>query len=162
MTRNQARAKTEELLRHSRYLYRKTLLDGNTIHLTFQMDSRTHDLQMTLRFEETYCDILCFISPTVLRGDSTAALETLKLVNEINWYVKAWGRYYIDDNWDIAYSLRLGYHVLEAMPDACLDQIETAVAYYADLFVLLLKVSEGKETYETCKQFIEEMWGAEQ
>lgn len=76
----------------------------NTIHLSFTMDSNTHSLQMSLAFQKKWVDILCFISPTILTCNNNF-WETLQTVNYINWNIKSWGRFYIDDFGDIAYSL---------------------------------------------------------
>lgn len=161
MNRIQVRKQIEEMLQHKfKYIFVKNVIDLNIIHLTFKMDSKSHNLQMTLQFEENYCDILCFLSPTVLNEKSETYLDVLKTVNCINWHIKAWGRYYIDDYYDIAYSLRLSYDVLEAMPGKYLEQIEAAVEYYADLFVLLVNVCNGKTSFEEAKQYINDMWDA--
>ena len=143
---------------HFKYLFVENAIDLNTIHLTFQMDSKSHNLQMTLRFTDKYCDVLCFISPRVL-NEKYENFDVLKTINTINWYIKSSGRFYIDDYNDIVYSLRLGYDILETMPDMFLAELETSIQYYEDLFVLILEVSSGKKTYCECKEFIDEMWG---
>ena len=160
MNRMAARTQIESILKHNfKYIYFQNNLNINTIHLTFHMDSKSHNLQQTFRFEEKWCDVLCFISPTVLEKDSESYWQALQTINYINWNVKSWGRYYIDEYNDLAYSLRLDYNVLETMPDECTKEIEAAVDYYADLFLPLLKVGQGKATFEDTKEFIDEMWG---
>lgn len=89
------------------------------------MDSKSHNLQMTLRFTDKYCDILCFISLRVLS--------------------EKYGSY---------------FDVLKTMPDTFLNELETLIQYYEDLFVLILDVSGGKKTYCECKEFINEIWGS--
>ena len=156
---NKIRAKkcVEDLLHHNfRYLYKETSLGLMDTHLTFKMDSNTHELQMTLKFEENYCDVLCFISPTVLTEDYYE--ETLKTVNAINAYVKSCGRFYIDDYMDIAYSLRTNYDVIDIMPEYFIKEIETAIQFYEDVFCILLDVSQGKKSFEESRDFIEKMW----
>lgn len=51
------------------------------------MDSKSHNLQMTLRFTDKYCDVLCFISPRVL-NEKNENFDVLKTINTINWYIK--------------------------------------------------------------------------
>lgn len=149
----------EDILKNKfKYLYMRKNLNISTIHLTFKMDSKSHNLQMSLRFEKKWCDILCFISPTVLTEDSKAYWQVLQTVNFLNWYIKSWGRFYIDDYNDLAYSLRLDYNVLEIMPDECAKEIEAAVDYYADLFNSFLKLCEGEESYNNIKDLIKNMW----
>lgn len=99
---------------------------------------------MTLRFTDKYCDVLCFISPRVL-SEKYENFDVLKTINTINWCIKSSGRFYIDDYNDIVYSLRLGYDILETMPDIFLAELETSIQYYEDLFVLILEVSSGKK-----------------
>ena len=142
-----------------KYLYIRDRIDINTLHLTFQMDSKSHSLQMALTFREMWCDILCFISPTILTFCGDNYWEALQVVNYINWSVKLWGRYYIDTHGDLAYSLRLDYDVLEKIPYECTKEIECAIDYYADLFVPLLNVCQGKTSFNDTKQFIDYMWG---
>jgi len=81
-----------------------------------------------------------------------------KTINTINWYIKANGRFYIDDYNDIAYSLRLGYELLEVMPDKFLCELEAAIQYYEDLFELIIAVCAGKKTYFECRDFISMRW----
>ena len=81
------------------YIFKETNVGRHRIHLTFKMDSRTHELQMTFDFAEKYCDILTFISPRVLTDEYYD--ETLYTINTINTYVKAFGRFYVDDYNDI-------------------------------------------------------------
>lgn len=143
-----------------KYLYRLKELDKNTIHLSFIMDSKCYNLQMTIKFEENWVDILCFISPTILtKKYNDNYWEALQTINYINWNIKSWGRFYIDSYGDIAYSLRLNYDVIEKMPDESTKEIETAIDYYSDLFVPLLNVCQGKAKFDDIKQFIDDMWG---
>ncbi len=45
------------------------------------------------------------------------------------------------------------------MPYECAKEIECAIDYYADLFVPLLNVCQGKTSFNDTKQFIDNMWG---
>lgn len=153
-----AKKQVKDMLHHNfKYLFKETVLSLTTMHLTFQMDSRIHNLQMILDFKDNYCDILCFISPTVLKDEYY--IVTLNTVNTINAYAKAFGRFYIDDCNDLVYSLRLGYNLLEKMPELFLSEVVGAIQFYEDIFVLLLNVAGGKKTYEECQAFIDDMWG---
>lgn len=147
------------LKKEFKYLFKKQNIGIHTLHLTFQMDSLSHNLQMSFTFEEMWCDILCFISPTVLIPCSSNYWEALQIVNYINWNIKSWGRYYIDAYGDLAYSLRLNYDVLEKMPHECAKKIECAIDYYVDLFIPILDICQGKTSFSDTKQFIDDMWG---
>jgi hypothetical protein len=113
---------------------------------------------MSFDFQECWCDILCFISPTVLMADSENYWETLQTVNFINWNVKSWGRFYVDIYGDVAYSLRIDYDMLEKSPQMCAKEIECAVDFWSDLFIPLLNTCQGKAFFTETKQFIEAMW----
>ena len=155
--RIEAKKRIKELLHTDLgYIFRETNVGRHRIHLTFKMDSRTHELQMTFDFAEKYCDILTFISPRVLTDEYYD--ETLYTINTINTYVKAFGRFYVDVYNDIAYSLRLPYTMIEERPIETIWEIQGAVKYYEDVFCILLDVAQGKKTFEDCKEFIEKMW----
>ena len=159
MYRNQAMLQINQMLKKDfKYLYNRQNIDIHAFRLTFIMDSKSNNLQMTFNFREKCCDILCFISPTVLSPNSDNYRNALQVVNYINWYIKSWGRYYIDTNGDLAYSLRLDYDVLEKMPNKCAREIECVINYYADLFIPLLNICQGKSTFENAKEFIDNMW----
>lgn len=154
-----AKSNIEKNLKNNfKYLYTRSIIDIRTIHLTFKLDSKSYNLQMSFRFEEKWCDILCFISPTFLMKDRKSYWQVLQTVNYINWHIKSWGRFYIDDYNDLVYSLRLDYNVLEMMPSECTKEIETTVDYYSDLFILFLKLFEGKDDYNNIKLFVANMW----
>jgi hypothetical protein len=151
----------EQMLKEDfKYMYKQKKIDINTWHLTFIMDSKTHNLQMSFNFREQWIDILCFISPTILVPSSNENYwEALRTVNYINWNIKSWGRYYIDSFGDLAYSLRISHSVLENVTYECIKEIECAIDYYADLFIPLLNVCQGKTSFENTKLSIDDMWG---
>lgn len=141
-----------------KYLHVKRNLNINTIHLTFEMDSRVYCLQMAIKFTDRWLDILCFISPTILEENSPYYIETLRLINYINWNVKAWGRFYIDDYNDIAYSLRINYSTLGEAFDSCKSEIISVVDIYSDCFYPIMEVSQGEMSYEEARVYIDTMW----
>lgn len=146
-----------ELLRTQfRYIYKETNIGPHRMHLTFKMDSRIYELQMSFDFMEKYCDVITFISPTVVTDEYVDS--TIYTINAINLYVKSFGRFYLDECMDIAYAVRLPYSMIEQTPIQALSQIEAAVNFYEDLFCILLDVAQGKKTFEECKMFIDEMW----
>ncbi|HFI0250425.1 TPA: hypothetical protein ACGO6U_000936 [Streptococcus suis] len=160
MNRTEAMQTVESLLKNNfKYLYKKEKLNIFELHLSFQMDSKTHELQTSMDFKDTWVDILTFISPTALKVGSDEYYEVLKTVNYVNWYTKANGRFHVDTYGDLAYSLRIKYDFLEAEPHMAINEIETAIDYYADLFVPLLDVCLGKKSFNDAKTFIDEMWG---
>lgn len=160
MNRTKAVQTVESMLKKDfKYLYKKEKLNLFELHLSFQMDCKTHELQSSMDFQEKWLDILTFISPTVLKIGSDAYWQAMQTVNLVNWYTKAAGRFYIDTNGDLAYSLRINYDFLEKEPYMAIKEIEAAIDYYADLFVPFLDVCLGKKTYIDVKKFIDEMWG---
>lgn len=93
MTKSMAMKEIDRILKKDfKYLYKKQNIDIHTLNLTFQMDSKSHSLQLGFTFQEKWCDILCFISPTILTPRSDNYLEALQIVNHINWNIKSWGR----------------------------------------------------------------------
>ena len=155
--RIEAKKRIKELLRTDLgYIYKETNIGMHKIHLTFKMDSRTYELQMAFFFAEKFCDVLTFISPRVLTDKYYN--ETLYTINFINTYIKAFGRFYVDEFYDIAYSLRLPYTMIEERPIETIWEIQGAVKYYEDVFCIILDVAQGKKTFEDCKEFIEKMW----
>lgn len=94
MNKIKAKKKVGDMLHNQfKYLFVENVIDLHTIHLTFQMDSKSYNLQMTLRFADAYCDILAFISPRVV--DENNYLNILKTINVINSYAKGWGKFYV-------------------------------------------------------------------
>lgn len=141
-----------------KYLYKKEQANLTELHYTFKMDSLTHELQAGIQFEDTFADVLAFISPTVLVVDSPEYLETIKACNFINWWTKSFGRFYVDTYGDVAYSLRLKYDFIEREPDLAIKEIEAAIDYYADLFVPLLEVCLGKKKAKDIEKYIDMIW----
>ncbi len=102
MTRAKAMQIVEKLLKKDfKYLCKECRLKIYTLHLSFLMDSQTHNLQANLDFQENWVDVLCFISPTELTVGSENYWQALQTVNYVNWYTKAAGRFYIDTYGDI-------------------------------------------------------------
>ena len=125
-------------------------------HLTFKMGS-VFSLQMTIEFKERWLDILAFISPSPLHKRNYS--EALQAINHLNSYVKSYGRFYIDSQDDVAYSLRFEYDLLETMPDKAIKEMETAVDFYVDIFMPLVKVCRGKMFAEDFTELVDIMWG---
>lgn len=160
MNRNIAMKNINDYLKNDfKYLYHKKFqMNIHTIHLSFLMNS-THQLQMTLSFEDKWCDVLCFISPTVLQVGTDYYKQSLESVNYINMYTKANGRFYIDSLGDVAYSLRIDYDILDVIPHECMREIESILEYYMDVFEPLLKVCKGEMLANELKNYIDEIWG---
>lgn len=123
------------------------------------MDSNTHMLQSNINFADNHLDVLTFISPTALQIGSDPYWQALQTVNYVNWFTKSMGRFYIDSNANLAYSLRINYDFLDREPYMAIKEIEIAIDYYTDLFIPFLDVCLGKKTFKDTKQFIDEMWG---
>lgn len=57
MTRTEAMQTVESLLKNNfKYLYKKEKLNIFELHLSFQMDSKTHELQTSMDFKDTWVD----------------------------------------------------------------------------------------------------------
>ena len=160
MNRAKAMQTVEELLKKDfKYLCKKEKLNIFELHLSFQMDSNSHELQSSMDFQENWLNVLTFISPTALKIGSDAYWQALLIVNYVNWYTKSAGRFYIDSYGDLAYSLRINYDFLDKEPHMAIKEIEAAIDYYADLFIPFLDVCLGTKSFNDTKIFIDDMWG---
>ncbi|MFZ1758289.1 MAG: hypothetical protein WAX68_08085 [Streptococcus suis] len=57
MNRTEAMQTVESLLKNNfKYLYKKEKLNIFELHLSFQMDSKTHELQTSMDFKDTWVD----------------------------------------------------------------------------------------------------------
>lgn len=81
-----------------------------------------------------------------------------KLCNYINWWTKAFGRFYVDTYGDLAYSLRLKYDFIEKNPEITIEELDVAIDYYADLFVPLLDVCLGKKNAKDIEKYVDTIW----
>lgn len=145
--------------RNFKYLYKKEQANLMELHYTFKMDSLTHELQAGIQFEDSFADVLVFISPTALIVDSPEYLEAINACNYINWWAKIFGRFYVDEYGDLAYSLRFTYDFIEREPEITVKEIEAAIDFYADLFIPLLDVCLGKKTAKDIEKDINDIWG---
>lgn len=160
MNRVQAMTTVDHILKHKfKYLYQQQKLNIRTLHLSFLMDSKTHNIQMTFEFQKKWIDIACFVSPTVFIENANIYFDVLQTINYLNWNINSFGRFYLDTYGDFAYGLRLDYLMLEQAEDICIKEIEAVVDYYADIFVLVLNVLRGETSFEYAKNFIDNMWG---
>ena len=163
MNRVRAMKRVNELLHNDfGYIYKIERTKINELHLTYKMDSKTHGLQTSMMFEEAWVDILTFISPTAVDVNSSEYLEVMKTINFINWSSKsACGRMYVDAYGDIVYSLRFTYLWIDNYPDVFINEYESAIKYYEDLFVVLLDVAFGHKSSKEAMEFITVMWELE-
>ena len=144
--------------RNFKYIFKKEHANLSELHYTFKMDSTTHELQAGIQFEDTFADVLVFISLTALNVDSQEYFEAIKACNYINMWIKAFGRFYVDAYGDLAYSLRLSYDFIEREPELAVREIEVAIDYYADLFIPLLDVCLGKMAAKDIEKYVDTIW----
>ncbi|QZO76334.1 hypothetical protein HIF96_08610 [Helcococcus kunzii] len=105
-------------------------------------------MQINFRFKDAYLDVLALISPTPLIFESKQYFEEIKFVNEINKYLRTIGRFYVDNNGDIAYSLRFKYDLYKEFDDLAANEIKIAVDFFSDLFYVILDVCFDIKSYE--------------
>ena len=158
MNKIKAMKTMNEILTNHKYIFLRQSLSIDKWHLTFKLDSIIYELQMTIDFEDTYVDILCFPHPTLLSQESANYIASLKTVNFLNWCVKGNGRFYIDDFLDLAYSLRIDYNTLYFLSHESAKQIESAIDYFSDIFQPLLNVCQGTASYLESRKHIETKW----
>ena len=157
------RAKAIRVMHHLltdefKYIYESTKSRINEIHLFFDMDSK-YELQSSMMFENSWVDILTFISPTAVNARSAAYMEVLKTVNFINWSSKsATGRMYLDNAGDIVISQRFVYDWLDKYPEIVIKEYESSIQYFEDLFTLLIDVAENRKSFKEAAEHMELMW----
>jgi len=139
-----------------KYIYKKGILKMDLWHLTFEMDLGLPEIQMSIEFTDHYLDILAFPHPVIVNDKNFDSL--VKIINYINWDVKGVGRFYVDDNKDIAYSLRIKYEMLDKLTVFSLKEIEFAIDLYSDVLKILFDISTNKMSYEEGKKEIRLMW----
>ncbi len=161
MTQFQAMQTVDQHLPKLKYIFLREQLGMQERHLTFQMDSHSHEVQMSLNFRNKALDVLTFISPTILTFDSPTYWESVKTVNYINTIIQSLGRFYVDASGDIVYRLNIDYTLLEQDPVLLIRELDCAIDYFSDLFTCLLDVAQGKLAFAEAMQFINLMWSVE-
>lgn len=174
MTKLEAMRLVRKLINQQKYMYthicyikgkdiRETPVDISkidTIHLTFDVGESIGEIQMSLRFDETYLDILAFPHPIIV--DKTYTLQITRFINFLNTYNKTWsGRFYLDEEFlDIAYSVRIPYYILDAFPiKSMVNGVSTPIDLYMNINYLLFKVSKGMIEVEEAIKGMKEIWG---
>ena len=151
-----AMRQVKKYMQNFKYIYKKELLKIDLWHFTFQMDAGLPEIQMTIKFDEGFLDVLAFPHPIIVNENNFYNL--LRTINNINWNLKSLGRLYIDDYNDLAYSLRIKYNFLEKTGEILLEEIEFAIDIYSDLLKIIFDVSQGKMSYEVAKNEIDLIW----
>ena len=146
----------KKYMKDFKYLYKKELLEIDLWHYTFQMDSGLPEIQMTIHFDIGFLDVLAFVHPIIVEDKNF--YELLRTINNINWNLKSLGRLYIDDYYDLAYSARIRYDLLDQMPELVLREIEFPIDMYSDLLKMIFDVSKGRVSYEVAKNEIDLIW----
>lgn len=152
--------KMKLLLKRLKYIYREDSINLLEMHLSFRIDL-FYELQTSMTFEESYVDILTFVSPIILEPESETYYRVIELVNYIQWYIKGFGRMYVDNEGNIAYSLRFKYSFLESNSEMVLDEYQTCIDYYSDLFTIIHDVAKRKIDVDDGMKLIDEIWGKE-
>jgi|SRR5690554_1149861 len=152
-----AMRQVKKYMQNFKYIYKKELLKIDLWHFTFQMDAGLPEIQMTIKFDEGFLDVLAFPHPIIVNENNFYNL--LRTINNINWNLKSLGRLYIDDYNDLAYSLRIKYNFLEKTGEILLEEIEFAIDIYSDLLKIIFDVSQDKISYEAAKNEIDLIWG---
>lgn len=146
----------DDIFNDFKYIYtHKINLEITAKHFTFSM-GYLPEIQLTIHFRDEYLDVLAFPHPVIVNENNIN--EMILTINYINSIVKSLGHFYVDDNNDIAYTLRLNYDLLEKLPKYCLEEIETSIDFYCDILETLYRVSNGNLTYFESKEIINNIW----
>lgn len=145
----------EDKLNNIKYIFKKRPFDQFITHLIFKMSSN-EEIQANIQYHKEYCDILFFIHPIIITSQSF--VPTLQIINIINNYVKSSGRFYIDQDFNVVYSMRSKYEVIDRMPDEFISEFAAAIAFFEDVFDILIDIGTGRQSVEFCADLIKRMW----
>ncbi len=156
MNKNKAMKEIKRHIQSFKYIHKKEFLKIDLWHLTFQMDIGLPEIQMTIKFNESFLDVLVFPHPIIVNDNNF--YDLLRIINYINWNLKGLGRLYIDDYRDLAYSLRIKYSFFKKMVEFSLGEIEFAIDIYSDLLKTIFDISKGEMSYDDGKRQIDLIW----
>ena len=124
---------------------------------SFHFPEPLNELQLTVSFYNTYCDILIFPHPVIIEKENI--ISAVRFINHVNSYVKSNGRFYIDEKYlDVAYSSRIFYDYIEAFPEAYINFIINAMTYFKDISIFLFGVCQGEMTIEEACEGLNNIW----
>jgi len=134
-----------------------TIDDSHEIHCIYEPGQKGVSLQLNIQFDDTWADSLVFISP-ILPIDERAKDLPL-LLCQINCYIKANCRIYLDENRDIAISSRIIYDFLEALPEKTFQNtIEASLEFYYDVITPIYDYITGTICFDEASNYISELW----
>lgn len=135
------------------------LQNVDVIHLIFAMGQPLKEVQLSIRFDNIYVDILAFPHPVIVKPDCVS--HTIRFLNFVNNYLKTWnGRFYLDEEFlDIAYSARIPYYLLEVYPSNSISAgVTEPIDFYKDIQHSLFGVAQGIITSTTAILNMKVLW----
>ena len=140
----------------------KAVNDGNVIsfvrddyNLLYRLEHIS--LQISLKVNEKNVTALIFPDPIMVNGQNKERI--IKFINHINWFVSAFGHFYVDTNNDIAYAIKIpNYIILNYINEAKAQLFRTPIAFYTDIQIPLMKLSACEWDSEIAIKYIDELY----
>jgi len=131
--------------------------DSHEIHYIYEPGQKGISLQLNIQFEETWADSLVFVSPTLPIDERSKDLPLL--LCQINCYIKANCRIYLDENRDIAISSRIKYDFLEVLPEKTFRYtVEASLNFYYNVITPIYDYITGSICFDEASDYISELW----
>lgn len=137
-----------------------TILDS-ILHYRFVCVQPIQELQLSVSFSPTFCDILIFPHPIILHP--ACIQEAIRFINTLNRYHKSHnisGRFYVEEqDLDVAFSARLSYEYIEALPEQYLQTaVVSPIRLLHSISDLLFAVCKGILSAQQATEFLLKRW----
>lgn len=131
------------------------LLLRDDYHLFYNLEK--FNLQISISIEDEWVDYLMF--PSLRMINSQNKIELIKLINYVNWFVSAFGHFYIDSYDDIAYKVRLPkYFIMEYTEKAGQEFFDVPIDFFRTIQIPLIMISEGTWNSNIAIKFTDEIF----
>ncbi|WP_414047660.1 hypothetical protein ACMGE7_01930 [Macrococcus equi] len=134
------------------------LYQKDSIDIIYEISPRFAKIQANIQFREQYLDLLMFPTPTIVTDEKSVNIKLF--LNYVNRIMKSFGKFYLDEYNDIAYSLRIPYDVFENNKEKMMDElISIPLSFYTDIHQLLLRILLDLMSVEQAEKKYNEMCG---
>lgn len=114
-------------------------------------------IQYSIRFEESEVCCLSFVHPVIVNDSNRE--QFILFLNFLNQYVKNMGRFCVDENDDIRYSVYVPYFLLKEYPEKIGEElIDVPATLYHDIGLPIRKLADGEWKVEKAIQYMEELY----
>ncbi|MFC6292262.1 hypothetical protein BHU61_00415 [Macrococcus epidermidis] len=169
MMKNAVRMYILRNLKQQRFSYSKLLLSDSengiidlcqkdSIDIIYEINPNFVKIQTNIQFHEKYLDLLMFPTPCIVTDEK---VEDIKLfLNYVNRIIKSFGRFYLDEYNDIAYSLRIPYDFFNNNKERMMNElIDTPISFYMDINQILVAILIDLINVEEAEKKLNEVFG---